>query len=267
MRVLLVDDERLARAELRRLLAAHPDMEVVGEAVSAADALSQIAALQPDLLLLDVQMPGGSGFDLLASLDNVPDVIFTTAFDRYALQAFEVNALDYLQKPIQPARLAAALARAAQRRRAAAALAGAVPGAAGAAGAAGAPGTGAELPAKAAANDTNARAVPQKLFIKDGERCWFVGLHDIRLFESEGNYTRVYFEGQQPLMLRTLTQLEEKLDPQRFFRASRRHIVNLDHVRSVAPNDAGGLDLALRDGPAVEVSRRRAAQFKTLSSL
>ncbi|KQV78416.1 two-component system response regulator [Massilia sp. Root351] len=247
MRVLLVDDERLARAELRRLLAAHPVMEIVGEAVSAADAVTQIAALRPDLLLLDVQMPGGSGFDLLASLDNVPDVIFTTAFDRFALQAFEVNALDYLQKPIQPARMAAALARAAQRRQAAAAVA--------AAGAAAMPAAPTEPPA------------PHKIFIKDGERCWFVALHDIRLFESEGNYTRVYFDGQQPLMLRTLTQLEEKLDPQRFFRASRRHIVNLDCVRSVAPNDAGGLDLVLQGGPAVEVSRRRAAQFKLLSSL
>jgi two-component system LytT family response regulator len=252
MRVLLVDDERLARAELRRLLAAHPDMEIVGEAVSAADALSQIPALQPDLLLLDVQMPGGSGFDLLASLDSAPDVIFTTAFDRYALQAFEVNALDYLQKPIQPARMAAALARAVQRRQAATALARAVQ-------------CGPALADGALAGP--AARPPQKLFIKDGEGCWFVALHDIRLFESEGNYTRVYFDGQQPLMLRTLTQLEEKLDPQRFFRASRRHIVNLDHVRGVAPNDAGGLDLALRDGPAVEVSRRRAAQFKTLSSL
>jgi two-component system LytT family response regulator len=262
MRVLLVDDERLARAELRRLLAAHPDMAIVGEAVSAADALTQIAALQPDLLLLDVQMPGGSGFDLLASLDSVPDVIFTTAFDRYALQAFEVNALDYLQKPIQPARMAAALARAVQRRQAAAALAGAV--ACARAGAAqGVPDGGMNC----AIDGPAAPRPPQKLFIKDGERCWFVALHDIRLFESEGNYTRVYFDGQQPLMLRTLTQLEEKLDPQRFFRASRRHIVNLDHVRGVAPNDAGGLDLTLRDGPAVEVSRRRAAQFKTLSSL
>ena len=254
MRVMLVDDERLARAELRRLLAAHPEMEVVGEAVSAADAVAQIVALRPDLLLLDVQMPGGSGFDLLASLDDVPDVIFTTAFDRYALQAFEVNALDYLQKPIQPARMAAALARAVQRRQAAAALAAGARHAGGGA-------------ASHAADHAPPRPAPQKLFIKDGERCWFVALHEIRLFESEGNYTRVYFDGQQPLMLRTLTQLEEKLDPQRFFRASRRHIVNLDHVRGVAPNDAGGLDLALRDGPAVEVSRRRAAQFKTLSSL
>lgn len=256
MRVLLVDDERLARAELRRLLAAHPEIEIVGEAASAADALTQIAALQPDLLLLDVQMPGGSGFDLLASLDNVPDVIFTTAFDRYALQAFEVNALDYLQKPIQPARMAAALARAAQRRQAAAALAASAPQAA--------------IPAAGAAGAADAalpRPAPQKLFIKDGERCWFVGLHDIRLFESEGNYTRVYFGSQQPLILRTLKELEEKLDPQRFFRASRRHIVNLDLVRGVAPNETGGLDLALQDGPPVEVSRRRAAQFKTLANL
>lgn len=255
MRVLLVDDERLARAELRRLLAAHAAVEIVGEAVSAADAVAQIAALQPDLLLLDVQMPGGSGFDLLASLDTVPDVIFTTAFDRYALQAFEVNALDYLQKPIQAARMAAALARAVQRRQAHAALA--------AAAAARAP-----QPFEAMTTPTPDLApAPPKLFIKDGERCWFVALHDIRLFESEGNYTRVYFDRQQPLMLRTLTQLEEKLDPQRFFRASRRHIVNLDHVHGVAPNDAGGLNLTLLNGPAVEVSRRRAAQFKTLSSL
>jgi two-component system LytT family response regulator len=253
MRVLLVDDERLARAELRRLLAAHPEMEIIGEAASAADALTQIAALRPDLLLLDVQMPGGSGFDLLASLDDVPDVIFTTAFDRYALQAFEVNALDYLQKPIQPARMAAALARAAQRRQAAAALAASAQQTA--------------IPAAGAVDGARPRPAPQKLFIKDGERCWFVGLHDIRLFESEGNYTRVYFGSQQPLMLRTLKELEEKLDPQRFFRASRRHIVNLDLVRSVAPNDAGGLDLALQDGPPVEVSRRRAAQFKTLADL
>lgn len=247
MRVLLVDDERLARAELRRLLAAHADIEIVGEAVSAADALAQIAVLQPDLLLLDVQMPGGSGFDLLAALDSVPEVIFTTAFDRYALRAFEVNALDYLQKPIQPVRMAQALARARQRRQAEAMLLAAAPG----------------LPFAQASTPP----APQKLFIKDGERCWFVDLRDIRLFESEGNYTRVYFGSEQPLMLRTLTQLEQKLDPQHFFRASRRHIVNLDRVRGVAPNDAGGLDLALQDGPPVEVTRRRAAQFKNLTHL
>jgi two-component system LytT family response regulator len=236
MRVLLIDDERLARAELRRLLAAHPDVEIVGEAVNAADGLQQIAALKPDLIFLDVQMPGGSGFDMLAALEETPEVIFTTAFDQYALQAFEVNALDYLQKPIQASRMAAALQRCAARhqRIAAAAL---------------------------------APSTARKLFIKDGERCWFVPVQDIRLFESDGNYTRVYFEHQQPLMLRSLNQLEEKLDPERFFRASRRHIVNLDFIEQVEPNDAGGLDLTLRDQLQVEVSRRRAAQFKALTSL
>ncbi|MYN29046.1 LytR/AlgR family response regulator transcription factor [Duganella levis] len=236
MRALLIDDERLARAELRRLLAAHPDVEIVGEAVNAADGLQQIAMLKPDLIFLDVQMPGGSGFDMLAALEETPEVIFTTAFDQYALQAFEVNALDYLQKPIQATRMAAALQRCALRHQ--------------------------RITAAALAPST-----ARKLFIKDGERCWFVPVQDIRLFESDGNYTRVYFEHQQPLMLRSLNQLEEKLDPERFFRASRRHIVNLDFIEQVEPNEAGGLDLTLRDQLQVEVSRRRAAQFKALTSL
>ena len=238
MRVLLIDDERLARAELRRLLAAHPEVEIVGEAVNAADGVQQIAALKPDLVFLDVQMPGGSGFDMLAAVDEPPEVIFTTAFDRYALQAFEVNALDYLQKPIHAARMAAALQRCAIRHQRA-------------------------LDYTAAAAPTAAK----KLFIKDGDRCWFVGLQDVRLFESEGNYTRVYFGEHKPLMLRSLNQLEERLDAQRFFRASRRHIVNLDCVERVASNDAGGLELTLPDALLIEVSRRRAAQFKLLASL
>lgn len=236
MRALIVDDERLARAEMKRLLAAHPDVAIVGEAANAAQALQQIGEWQPDLLLLDVHMPDGSGFDVLSALDNTPDVIFTTAFDHYALRAFEVNALDYLQKPIQPARLATALARVAQRR-------GGVP-----------------SPAY-----STAAPAPGKLFIKDGERCWFVSLHDIRLLESEGNYTRVHFSQQRPLMLRSLNQLEQQLDPRCFFRASRRQIVNLDFVHCATSNDTGGLDLQLRDDATpVEVSRRRAATFKNI---
>ncbi|MDN2712037.1 LytTR family DNA-binding domain-containing protein [Janthinobacterium sp. SUN118] len=230
LKVLLVDDERLARAELRRLLAAHAQVDIVGEAASAAEAIAQIAKLQPDLLLLDVQMPGGSGFDLLAALDAAPDVIFCTAFDQYALQAFEVSALDYLQKPVQAARLAAALVKVDARVQA-------------------------------------AQPAPRKVFIKDGERCWFVALDDIRLLESEGNYARVHFAGQRPLMLRSLNQLEERLPPAQFFRANRRQIVNLAHVASVAPNAADGLDLHLPDASVVEVSRRRAQQFKAITSL
>jgi two-component system LytT family response regulator len=234
LKLLLVDDERLARAELRRLLAPHVQngaVEIVGEAASAADAVAQIGKLRPDLLLLDVQMPGGSGFDLLASLDEAPDVIFCTAFDQYALQAFEVSALDYLQKPVQAARLATALARAGARAQA--------------------------VPPPA----------PRKVFIKDGERCWFVAFDDIRLLESEGNYTRVHFGAQQPLMLRTLNQLEERLDAAQFLRANRRQIVNLAQVGQVAPNAADGLDLRLLDGSVIEVSRRRAQQFKAACGL
>lgn len=238
MRVLLIDDERLARAELRRLLTAHPEVEIVGEAVNAADGVQQIRALKPDLIFLDVQMPGGSGFDMLAALDEAPQVIFTTAFDQYALQAFEVNALDYLQKPIQAMRMAAALQRCATRRQR-------------------------DLDCATTAGTT----LGQKLFIKDGERCWFVSLQDVRLFESDGNYTRVYFGQHKPLMLRSLNQLEDRLDPQRFFRASRRHIVNLDHVAQVVPTDAGGLEMTLRGALQVEVSRRRAAQFRSLTAL
>ncbi|WP_442028166.1 LytR/AlgR family response regulator transcription factor [Pseudoduganella sp. RAF53_2] len=234
IRTLIVDDERLARSELRRLLAAHPEVEIVGEAANAEDAVQQITALQPDLLLLDVQMPGGSGFDLLQALDAAPDVIFTTAFDQYALRAFEVNALDYLQKPIQAHRLASALQRAVQRL--------------------GGP----------AAPQLASR--PQKLFIKDGDHCWFVGLDQIRLFESEGNYTRVHFSAHQPLMLRSLNQLEQRLDPARFFRASRRHIVNLDYVTQMAPSESGGLSLTLEDGHSVDVSRRRAVLLKELAA-
>lgn len=231
LRVLLVDDERLARAELRRLLQAHPSVEIAGEAASALEAMAQIAALQPDLLLLDVQMPGGSGFDLLAALDHAPDVIFCTAYDQYALQAFEVSALDYLQKPVQAQRLATALARAGARVQA--------------------------LPASAA----------RKIFIKDGERCWFVALADIMLFTSEGNYARVHFGSQQPLMPRSLNQLEERLDTAQFFRANRRQIVNLAHVKQVTANAADGLELLLADGTQVEVSRRRAQQFRAAAAL
>ena len=234
LKVLLVDDERLARAELRRLLAPHVQrgaVEIVGEAASAADAVAQIGKLQPDLLLLDVQMPGGSGFDLLATLDAAPDVIFCTAFDQYALQAFEVSALDYLQKPVQAARLATALARAGARAQA--------------------------VPPPA----------PRKVFIKDGERCWFVAFDDIRLLDSEGNYTRVHFGAQHPLMLRTLNQLEDKLDPSLFLRANRRQIVNLAQVAQLTANAADGLDLHLLDGSVVEVSRRRAQQFKAVCGL
>jgi two-component system, LytTR family, response regulator len=241
MRALIIDDERLARSELRRLLMAHSEIEIVGEAANIEEAEREIDEKKPDIIFLDVQMPGGSGFDLLAALDATPEVIFTTAFDQYALKAFEVNALDYLQKPIEAQRLAAALIRASAR-----VLAG-------------------EQKSHAPL------AIDNKIFIKDGERCWFVKLAQIALFESEGNYTRVYFEDagktERPLVLRSLNQLEERLDERQFFRANRRHIVNLNFVARVTPSAAGGLNLVLANDVAIEVSRRRALEFKAVASL
>jgi two-component system, LytTR family, response regulator len=219
------------------LLAAHAEIEIVGEAANIADAERAINELQPELIFLDVQMPGGSGFDLLAALDDAPEVIFTTAFDAYALKAFEVNALDYLQKPIEGKRLAAALTRAQSR---------------------------------IAKNQVTLKP-DNKIFIKDGERCWFVALTDISLFESEGNYARVYFQteaGQhRPLILRSLNQLEVRLDQTKFFRANRRQIINLDFIKRVAPADAGGLSLVLQNDLIIDLSRRRAMEFRAMSSL
>jgi len=247
MRALIVDDERLARNELRRLLAAHPALEIVGEAANPIEARAAIEALAPDLVFLDVQMPGGSGFDLLASLDAVPAVIFTTAFDQYALRAFDVSALDYLLKPIDPARLAHALRKFDARLQVAA-----------------------PAPAPVAASapaPQQAPAADGKVFIKDGERCWFVALEQIMLFESEGNYTRVYFDANRPLLLRSLNQLEARLDPERFLRVSRRQIVNLDFVTGIAPGPGSGMVLTLKGEIKVPMSRRRAAEFRQLNGL
>jgi len=230
MKVFIVEDSRLARQELRTLLAAIPDADIVGEAAELAPAREAIEALTPELLLLDVELPGATGFDLLDQLDHLPLVIFTTAYDQHALAAFERNALDYLLKPIDPARLDAALAKARERLR----------------------------PAAAAAPPAAVKGADDMVFLRDGERCWFVRLGDVAGFEACGNYAQAWFDGQRPLINRTLTSLEEKLDPQLFFRASRSHLVNLRWVQAIEPWRNDGYRVTLRDGHTVEVSRRQA---------
>ncbi len=231
MRVLIIDDERLARAELRRLLEKHEEIQIVGEARNTDEALVQIDKLEPDLLFLDIQMPGRNGFELLEQLERAPLVIFTTAYDEFALKAFEVNALDYLLKPVAPERLEAALGRASTR------------------------------------TARNVMESPQRIFVKDGERCWFVTVGDIVLLESEGNYTRLYFGSNRPLTPRSLNYLEERLDPAIFFRASRKHILNLQFVENIDPWANGGFLIRLQGGHQVEMSRRQAQKFKELMSL
>lgn len=248
MRALIVDDERLARAELRRLLAAHPDIEIVGEAAHAGEARDRIAELAPDLLLLDIEMPGANAFDLLASLDAAPAVIFTTAFDAHAVRAFEVSALDYLLKPIDPARLAAALERALEAFRPAAAID------------RGMPGEGGGDPDGLAGGAGGLPRGIDRVFVRDGERCWFVRLSDVAVIESEGNYARLDVPG-QPLLARSLAYLEARLQPA-FFRASRKHLVNLKLVDRVEAVPGGGLVLILPGGKEVEMSRRAAQRFR-----
>jgi two-component system LytT family response regulator len=228
MKALIVDDERLARVELRRLLAEHPEVEIVSEAATAEEALALIPKLAPDLVFLDIQMPGMTGFDLLEQIEDLPQVIFTTAYDEYAIKAFEVNALDYLLKPIPPARLAAALAKVRPR---------------------------ADKPRL------------EQVFVRDGDRCWIVRLTDIFLLESEGNYTRVCFGSERPLIRRSLNALEEQLDPAMFFRAGRKAMVNLKWIDRVDIGIAGGLLVTLRGGRTVEMSRRQSARLREILSL
>jgi two-component system, LytTR family, response regulator len=245
MKALLIDDERLARNELRRLLGACEDITVAGEAANAKQAREQLAALKPDLIFLDVQMPGETGMELLESLEPpVPHVIFTTAYDEFAVKAFELNALDYLLKPVDPARLASALDKLRERVSAGAD----------------------EAPtAKAAPRDR--LEAGDKVFVREGDHCWFVEVKSIRLLESEGNYTRVHFDQAQPQLFRSLNAMEERLDPKYFFRANRRQIINLSWIDKIEPWFSGGLLVHLKGGAKVELSRRQAQEFREKMSL
>lgn len=241
IRTLLVDDTRLARAELRTLLAAHPDIEVVGEADDVAPAIAAIDALRPALVLLDIQMPGGTGFDVLDGCAHAPLVVFSTAYDQHAVRAFEANALDYVVKPVAPARLGSALDRARARLVAMA---------------------GASAPAAGLEAAAPPLGLHDQVFLRDGERCWFVQLAEVSRIVVDGNYARVWFRGTSALLTRSLATLEARLDPAVFFRANRNTLVNLRHVQGIDLAVGDGYDLTLRDGAEVEVSRRQARELR-----
>jgi two-component system LytT family response regulator len=244
MKAILIDDERLARNELRRLLAVFSDIEIIGEAANAAQARTLLVTLEPDLLFLDIQMPEETGLDLLASLEApVPAVIFTTAYDEFAVKAFELNALDYLLKPVDPARLATAVERVRAK------------------------GTPTPPPAGTPALPRGRLLAEDKVFVREGDRCWFVQVKQIRLLESEGSYTRVHFENAQPQLFRSLSAMEERLDPKCFFRANRSQIINLDWIDRIEPWFSGGLVVHLKGGAKVELSRRQAQEFREKTSL
>ncbi len=240
-KVIIIDDERLARNELKKMLAEFPEIEVIDEATNADEAIKKIKALDPDVIFLDIQMPGKTGFDMLKELEHTPQIIFTTAYDEFAIRAFEVNALDYLLKPIEPKRLTDAIHKLLENNHE-------------------------ETFQHEGIYNKSILGENDQVFVKDGERCWFVKLADIRLFESVGNYAKVYFATNKPLILKSLNALEERLDEKVFFRANRKHIVNLRCIDKVESYFNGGLLLELHGGDKIEVSRRQAVKFKEMMS-
>jgi two-component system LytT family response regulator len=238
IRTIIVDDERLARNELRKILTDFPEIEIIEEAINVQDAIEKIEELRPQLIFLDIQMPGNkTGFDLLEVLEYLPKVVFTTAYDEYALKAFEFNALDYLLKPIETKRMAEAIHKV----------------------------------KKQMDQDQNAQknllSGNDQVFVKDGERCWFVRLSEVRLFESAGNYAKVFFGNNKPLILKSLNALEERLDTKLFFRANRKHIINLQMITKMDTQYNGGLKVTLQGGEDIEISRRQAVKFRDTMSL
>lgn len=242
MKVIIVDDERLARKELANMLKEFTQIEIVAECANANEAKVEIEKLKPDLIFLDIQMPEKTGFDLLEELDYMPYVIFVTAYDEFAIKAFEVNAFDYILKPVDSDRLSSAISKIQQEFE--------------------------EEIDKAEGNrKTEKLNYSNQLFIKDGEKCWFTKLEDVRYFESDGNYVKVHFGTEKPMILRSLNKIEERLDENLFFRTSRKHIVNIKWIEKVDNWFSGGLKIKLKTGEDIEISRRQSQKFREMMSL
>ena len=235
-KTIIIDDERLAREEVKRALSNYPEYLVVGEASNVYDAVKLIDKELPDLIFLDIHMPEKSGFDLLEELTIVPKVVFTTAYNQYAVKAFEVNALDYLVKPLRDERFAITIEK---------------------------------IKAEFSKMEARQKPLPMhyKIFIKDGEQCYFVPLKDIRLIQSMDNYARFFFGENKAMIKRSLNHIEEKLDPSVFFRINRSQIVNTEYIKSIVPGFKQKLTLELITGESLEVSSRQSARFKNWNSI
>lgn len=238
IQTLIVDDERLAREGLKTLLRDFPEIQIIAEASNVDEALEIIDKQKPQLVFLDIQMPEKTGFDLLEDLIETPAIIFTTAYDEFAIKAFEVNALDYILKPIEKGRLEEAIGKAKKQIE--------------------------ELKSDRLKTRLEAH---DKVFLRDGDKCWYVKLEDIRIIESAGNYAKIYFDKYQPLIHRTLNSLDERLSEQLFFRANRQQIINLNYLEKIEPFFNSGFLFYLKDGSKIEVSRRQAVKFKELKGL
>lgn len=244
MKAIIIDDERLARQELKHLLEAHKDtISIIGEASNGKEGLELIKELSPDLIFLDIQMPEMTGFEMLKQLDEIPKVVFVTAYDDYAIDAFKVNALDYLLKPVEPALLKETVEKLDQNTE--------------------------EDFYSTEENDRSERrlTIDDHIFIKDGEKCFFPKLKDVRYFESQGNYVRVFFNDHKPMILRSLNALQERLSSEDFFRANRKYFINIHHIENIENWFNGGLKVKLSDQVEIEVSRRQTIRFKDMMML
>jgi len=233
VKAIVVEDSRLAREGLLRMLGEFKELELVGAADHPDSALQLITEKRPELIFLDIHMPGQSGFDLLDRLDYIPQVIFTTAYSEYAYRSFDYSPVDYLLKPISPERLASAID-------------------------------------KLSVNENIETQEPfelaSKIFIKDGDDCHLVSLRDVHYFESCKNHSIVFFGSHKPFIKKTLSSIEARLPKSAFFRANRQYIVNLNEIRSIDDSISDGYDLTMNDGQVIEVSRRNAVELKKLLS-
>jgi two-component system LytT family response regulator len=243
LRVLIVDDEELARERMQSLLAAQPDVEIAGVCADGISALEAIEQTRPDLVLLDVQMPGMDGFEVASNLDpnNAPAIVFVTAHDGHAIRAFEIHALDFLLKPYDQARLEKALDRA----RGALAASRTAP--------------------HAAAIDPRLvsfleqlqeeRKYPERLIVKSSGRVFFVRAEDIDWVEASGNYVKIHTKSDAHLLRESMKNMEGKLDPRIFVRIHRSAIVNIDRIKELEPWFHGEYVVIMRDGTRLTASR------------
>ena len=235
-KAIIIEDEQYAAIELKRMLLSYPEIEILAVADSVQKGITAINELKPQFIFLDVNLNGESGFDVLDKLDDVPLVIFVTANDRYAIKAFQISAVDYILKPVDPSRLDEAVTK-----------------------------------IKKTINHIstqNARLdIDKRIFIKDGEQCFFVKLSEIYQIESIGNYARVYFANNKPMIHKSLNYLEEKLPDNYFFRASRQFIVNINFIENVTPFFNNKLMVKMKNGGKVEISQRQSIRFKELMGI
>lgn len=243
IKTIIIDDERLAREELKHLLSNHDDIEVIGTAQNGLEGIKICQETSPDLIFLDISMPGMDGFEMLQKMEHIPNVIFVTAFDVFASKAFDVKALDYILKPIDPIRLEEAIQKIKSK-------------------------DDFESQVNLKTDSGNRiLTINDHIFIKDGEKTFFIPLSKVRYFESEGNYVKVFFENKRPLILRSLNQLEEQLDPDFFFRANRKFIINIQFISKIDNWFNGGLLIELFENEKIEISRRQATKFKDYFSI